>query len=246
MGLKYYFLSDAHLGSRLKGRDEREDKLVRFCARISGAEALFLVGDIFDFWFEYRHAVPSAHFNALHALRKLASSGTSVHYIRGNHDFWRGTFLTDNIGIELVSGTATYKLSGKRVRIRHGDGFLGKSNGYSLFRAVVFNPVNNFLYRLIHPDLGVPLAGWVSGLSRAHVEKTLDLEKVQLDYREAAARDLETADCDALIMGHTHKADLLEQRGKVYANTGNWLTDFDYLLLEDGKFTLHQFKGANE
>jgi len=246
MGLKYYFLSDAHLGSRMTAPDIREEKLIRFCSRIAGAEALFLLGDIFDFWFEYRRVVPSAHFNVLHNLRKLAATGTALYYIRGNHDLWRGKYLTETIGMEILSRPATFKISGLRVHLCHGDGFLKGDVTYPIHRFIMHNPISVFLYRLVHPDFGIPFAMWMSRQSRKSMEKHTNRETVMASYRERAADVLKTAGYDALIAAHTHYADIRDFDGRLYINTGNWLTDFDYLLLEDGKFSLKKFKGENE
>jgi UDP-2,3-diacylglucosamine hydrolase len=240
---KFYFLSDAHLGSRFKGEDVREKKLAAFCDSLSDqADTLFLLGDIFDFWFEYRTVIPFEHFAALSAFQRLRSRGVRIVYIGGNHDFWTGDFLTRTLGIEMHFAPLTLRLSGRDVCLTHGDGLTREERIYPLFKKVVRNRVNRALYRLIHPDLGVPLAKFISSLSRRHVEKTLDIGKVALRYRDAARALLSSSPIDAVVAGHTHKADLLEWQGKTYVNTGNWIRDFDYAVLENGKFTLHSFR----
>lgn len=240
---KHYFLSDAHLGSRFKGEDLREKKLVEFCDSISDhAESLFLMGDIFDFWFEYRTVVPFRHFAALSAFERLRKRGVRIVYIGGNHDFWTGNFLTGTLGVEMYFTPVTMKLGNRNVHLTHGDGLTREEWFYPLFKKIVRNRLNRTLYRLIHPDIGIPVAHFISSLSRRHIEKTLDIEKVAERYRDAARALLSASPFDAVVTGHTHKADLREWQGKTYVNTGNWIRDFNYAMLEDGTFTLHNFK----
>jgi len=240
---RFFFLSDAHLGSRHDGQDRREEKLIRFCRTIRGASALYLLGDIFDFWFEYGSVVPSAHFRTLCAFRELIEAGTEVHYIGGNHDFWAGDFLTREVGIILHVEPVTVTLAGQQVRLRHGDGFLPGDRFYPLFKRIVRNRCNVALYKLIHPAVGMPLARFVSGRSRRFIDSHINLDKISAAYREEALKRLSTLPEAVLIMGHTHKADMAVIGNKRYINTGNWMTDFDYLSLCDGHYQLERFEG---
>lgn len=239
---KYFFLSDAHLGSHFQGPDLREDYFIQFCDSIaSEASALFLMGDIFDFWFEYRHAIPSAHFGALSALYGLRKNGVRIVYVGGNHDFWIGPFLSETLGIETHFEPITENLDGLSVWLSHGDGAIQEEWFYPLFKKVLRNPLNRRLYRLLHPDIGLPFAKFISSLSRRHMEKIIVSEEIKEKYRQAAKRLLKKNPWDAMVLAHTHFADLAFSNGKTYVNTGNWLKDFNYAVLENGKFSLHTF-----
>lgn len=241
-GTNHFFISDAHLGSRLTKPDEREQKLVDFCEHIApSAKTLFLMGDLFDFWFEYRRAVPAEHFRVLAAFHRLVRQGTAVVYVAGNHDFWRGDFLTRQVGITLHPEALTLTLDNRRVRLMHGDGLTEKGWRTPLFKRLSTNRFNQALYRCIPPDLGIPFAKWISSLSRSHVEKTLDIGKVVDRYRNGAAALLEREPVDAVVMGHTHRADLQDFAGKTYVNCGNWMKTFDYAVLENGSFRITRF-----
>jgi UDP-2,3-diacylglucosamine hydrolase len=237
-----FFIADAHLGSLFKKEDLREKKLISFCDFIKDtADRLYLLGDIFDFWFEYKTVVPADYFPVLSAFHNLVKSNTEVIYVGGNHDFWTGSYLTDSVGIRVHFSPVTETLQGKKIHICHGDGFLRKDPGYLIIQWILKNRVNRFLYKLIHPGIGIPFAKFVSSRSRRYVDKRLDIDKVVKDYRMKAGEFLGHSEVDALIMGHTHKADLQEFNGKTYINAGNWLSAFDYVKLEDGEFSLGRF-----
>src|SRR5262245_38654941 len=158
-----YFLSDAHLGTESAEREApREARLIEFFESLPGrAESLFIVGDLFDFWFEYSTAIPRRHFKTLCALRRLREAGVEITYLAGNHDFWLGGFLSNELGIHTREGPVTVEKQGRRAWIHHGDGLIGGDLGYRMLKKILRNRVNIRLYRWLHPDLGIPLAHWV-------------------------------------------------------------------------------------
>jgi len=239
---KLYFLSDAHLGSYLRKDKNNEEKLIEFLNSIkNSAKELYLVGDIFDFWFEYKNVVPSQHFELLFALHDLIKSGTRVVYVAGNHDFWRGDFLSKKVGIKFELGSITKEIGDKKIFICHGDEFLDSALNYSFLKKILRNKFNNFLYRLIHPDLGIPLAKLVAKKMRSKVDKKLDFERLSREYRMAAERFLQRSDFNVVILAHTHKAEFYRVGDKIYINLGNWISDFDYAVFENGEFSLKKF-----
>lgn len=240
---KYYFISDAHLGAESAVKSSvREEKLVAFCDFIKdSAKGLYLLGDIFDFWFEYGPVVPSEHFKVIAALHNLSRTGTRIVYVGGNHDFWDGDFLTREAGIEVFFEPVTVNLDGKRILLHHGNGVLKSDWSHAVLKMILRNRINARLYRLIPPAIGLPIAKAISRASRHWSDTCVNNEKVTQDYRQAAERFLENPDIDAVILAHTHFADLQKIRGKTYANTGNWLKDFNYLILEDGEFSLKKY-----
>ena len=163
-----YFIADAHLGVRSREREApREERLHAFLGSLAGrASALVIVGDLFDFWFEYRTAIPRRHFATLAILRRLRESGVALTYLNGNHDFWLGRFLAAEVGIETHDGPLALEAQGRRLWVHHGDGLVGGDLGYRLLRSVIRHPASIALYGLLHPDLGIPLAHQVSRWSR--------------------------------------------------------------------------------
>jgi UDP-2,3-diacylglucosamine hydrolase len=238
-----YFISDAHFGAPVKGPDRRLEKFTAFLESIGPrARALYLVGDIFDFWYEYRTVVPSESFEALAALHRLVRGGTPVHYIGGNHDFWHGDFLSRTVGMQINFNPVTVTLGSRTVHIRHGHEFLRQGLSGWLLKKILRNRINGRLYQLIHPDLGIPFAKFVSRLSRRCIDARLDIDRVVADYRRAARTLLTENPWDALIVAHTHKADFVEHGDRVYLNTGNWMKDFNYVVFENDRFSLQKFE----
>jgi UDP-2,3-diacylglucosamine hydrolase len=237
---KIYFISDAHLGEHGHLLEVRkEERLIAFLQHIAtDAEVLYVVGDLFDFWFEYKHAVPAKHHRVLHRLAQLIAGGTRVVYVAGNHDFWLGDFFVREVGMEISREPLAVEHQGRRLYIAHGDGMAQKDRGYRLLKKILRHPLNVRLYRLIHPDVGIPLARLASASSRAYTDqKALGMVA---EY-ERAAKKLLSQDFDAVILGHSHYPVLRRQEEKIYLNIGDWITHFTYGLLQNGQLTLHRW-----
>jgi UDP-2,3-diacylglucosamine hydrolase len=236
-----YFLSDAHLGEHgVSLERQKEKRLLAFFRHIAeDAGHLYVIGDLFDFWFEYKHAVPSAHHRVLHGLARLIQEGTHVVYVAGNHDFWLGNFFTREIGMEISPGPLSVEHQGLKLFLAHGDGLAKCDRGYRLLKRILRHPLNIRLYRLIHPDIGIPLARLASASSRAYTDqKALEL----VTEYEQAAQDLLSQGFDAVILGHSHYPSLRRFGEKIYLNTGDWITHFTYGRLQGGELTLHRWE----
>lgn len=238
------FFSDAHLGAEPKAREaSREARLHEFLDTVAArASALYVVGDLFDFWFEYRTAIPSRPFQTLCALGRIRRAGIPVTYLGGNHDFWIGRFLRDELGIEVREGALELELQGRRLWIHHGDGLIGGDVGYKVLKRVLRSPACIALYRLIHPDLGIPLAGWVSGTSR-HSRDARPLDGPRL-VREIAAPQFARGH-DAVIIGHFHHVYEHREGGRDFVVLGDWIRHFTYAVLEDGVLRLERWPGGD-
>jgi len=233
------FISDFHLGvSRSEQEAEKERRLTSFLAHLDPRrDWLILLGDLFEFWFEYRTVIPREHLHIIQQLIALREEGLPILYFAGNHDFWLGDFFTKNLGIPLIPDALELKLGGKKFFIAHGDA-LGRGDwGYKVMKKIFRNPVNIFLYRLIHPDLGIPFAKAIASLSRSKGEKP------DTPYRDFAMKKLEEG-YDIVVFGHTHKPLFLSVGEKLYLNTGDWLRHFTYGKWEGGKLTLETWKGT--
>jgi UDP-2,3-diacylglucosamine hydrolase len=235
-----YFISDAHLGTHLKNCEQREKFLISFLNEIRDtASHIFIVGDLFDFWIEYKHAIRPVYFPILHELRYLIENETEIHYLAGNHDFALGPFLEKIIGIKIYSSHLDMKLQGKRIHLRHGDGVLKFEVAYRIWRALLRNPINQALYKLLHPNISVPFASLFSGSSR-YFNSNKWTEKKKRGYLKAAQNYLNNG-YDIVIFGHTHLPELFNWNGKIYCNTGAWLRKYSFAKLENEQLTLWKY-----
>jgi UDP-2,3-diacylglucosamine hydrolase len=240
---KVYFISDAHLGEDSpQAEQSKEERLIAFLRDIAqDASTLYVVGDLFDFWFEYKYVVPARHHRVLHQLAALVQQGTKAIYVAGNHDFWLGGFLAHEMGMEVSGQPLEVEHQGLRLFVAHGDGLAAKDRGYRLLKKILRHPLSIWLYRQIHPDIGLPLAKLFSASSRAYTDqKAL---KLVMEY-EQAAREKLSEGFDAVILGHSHYPILQHFGEKVYLNIGDWITHFTYGVLQDGKLALKRWNPA--
>ncbi len=236
-----FFISDAHLGaSTLKTEKMKEEKLLSFFDYISqNGERLFIVGDLFDFWFEYRTVIPKGYTRILSGLSRLFELGMEMHYIAGNHDFWMKNYLTHELGIIMHFDDLEYTIRKKKFYIFHGDGLAKNDVGYRLLKRIFRNRLNIFLYSLLHPDLGIPLARWVSSLSRKHTRQ--DLPPNDEDYLKLALKKFEEG-FDYAIFGHLHSPKIQEFGQKIYVNLGDWIENFSYAEFDGRDLKLLEWK----
>jgi UDP-2,3-diacylglucosamine hydrolase len=235
-----YFIADAHLGSSADpAADEpRLARLVPFLRRVRdrGAEHLYIVGDLFDFWFEYLHVMPWRHARILAEIRGVVDAGVPVTFLGGNHDWWAGRALEEVAGLAVHRGALSVRHQGRRVYLHHGDGLAsGSDAGYLVLRAVLRNRWVVGLLRLVHPDLAYALGHRVSKFSRTHLTSC----SFHVAPALAAFVDARLAEGhDAVAIGHLH-ARYSERRpgGGRFFVLGDWMSIFCALRLEDGSFT---------
>lgn len=231
------FFSDAHLGAESPEREAaREARLLDFLAHLPGRAAeLYVVGDLFDFWFEYRTAIPRRHFPTLAMLQRLREAGVAITYLAGNHDFWLGRFLADELGVRTVADSVTVEAQGRRLWVHHGDGLVGGDLGYRMLKKVLRNRTSVSLYQCLHPDLGIPLAHAVSGWSRrSRGHGPLQPERLWREIAEPRFREGH----DGVLVGHFHRAHEQRESGREFFVLGDWIDLFTYVELEDGRLTM--------
>jgi UDP-2,3-diacylglucosamine hydrolase len=236
-GRSAFFLSDAHLGAHSRREEAgREARLHEFLTSLHGrAAALYIVGDLFDFWFEYRTAIPRRHFPTLAALARLRDAGVAITYLNGNHDFWLGPFLREDLGLVTRENDLALDAQGHRIWLHHGDGLVGGDLGYRVLKQVLRNRVSIALYGLLHPDLGIPLAHHVSRWSRhARADRPLDGDRL---WREVAEPRF-AAGFDTVMIGHFHHAFERREGERTMFVLGDWMDRFSYVELSGGAFTL--------
>ncbi|NUO82806.1 UDP-2,3-diacylglucosamine diphosphatase [candidate division KSB1 bacterium] len=225
----YYLFSDAHLGApHIPNEPERKEKILAFLEYVKTAgKGLFIVGDLFDSWFEYRHAIPNRHFAIFAKLYELRQNGVEIDYLAGNHE-WPGDYLRHEIGVQIHHEGISRELCGHQCFITHGDGTAKPDVGYRLLKRIIKHPVNIFLYQLLSPDLGIPLASFMSRASRKAQQQE---EKWPEEYRAYAAAKLAEG-YEIVLMGHTHYPKCERVAGKTFINLGDWMTHFTYCKID--------------
>lgn len=165
---KLYFFSDFHLGMpQGEVSINREKKVVNLLNSVSSdAHSIFLLGDIFDFWFEYREVIPKGYFRLLNCISELTNKGIKVYLFPGNHDLWYGNYLVEHCGVELLKEPTEFYFANKKFHVHHGDGLGPGDYKYKLLKKVFIHPISKFIFRWLHPDIGVRFARFLSSKSR--------------------------------------------------------------------------------
>lgn len=235
-----YFISDAHLGlDDYTAEKARRDRLLAFLRDLRGkTQLLYIVGDLFDFWLEYRSVVPRQHYTVLHELSSLIDSGTRIVYLAGNHDFWLGTFLDEQVGVKTTHGPLIVNHHGRRIYIAHGHGLIARDLGYRFLASVLHSRISIRLFQMIHPDCGFAIGRLVSKLSRRYRKPTT--WDPQLTYQNMAFSLLDEGH-DIVVFGHNHSPALLHKGEKMYINLGDWLQHNTYGVLRDGRISLERY-----
>ena len=245
-----YFVTDFHLGiPNLEDSQQREKKLLRFLDGIKAdCETLFLMGDHFDFWFEYKTVIPKGFVRIQGKLAEFVDAGIPVHLFIGNHDLWSFGYLRDEIGIQLHREPEIMMLKGKKFFLVHGDGKGPGDRGYKFLKKVFECKVNQWLFKWIHPDLGIGLALRSSHRHRLkklknEVERGYydDLTKTRL-YLYAQEQAQLDPTIDFIVFGHQHKpAQYPSGDHALTTIVGNWIYDFTYAVFDGNTVTLQQF-----
>lgn len=238
--------SDVHLSVK----PEDAAHMQRFTGFLRGLAApptkrLIVLGDLFDFWFEYRHVVFSGYFDVLRAFADMRDAGTELIYVCGNHDFWAGRFLRDHLGFAIYSGPVTLDIEGQRVHAVHGDGINPADRSYRVYKCFARHPWVSGAFRLIHPDWAMAIAQAVSHGSRKwNSDRDPSTGSEVVPLREYAGRILAAGEADVVLCGHTHYAEKIvypAPRGEgLYINTGDWMRSMTYVCAEDGDWRIER------
>jgi len=238
----YLFISDIHLGLQSPVSEKKKERLlVKFLnfARESGDE-LFIVGDLFDYWFEYRKVYQKGFFRTLTALQDLIESGVIVHYLIGNHDFMHRNFFEDEIGVIMYEKPVSVVLNNKKFFIGHGDGLIENDIGYNILKKILRNKTLQWFYSWLHPDIGVTFACKISKSSRDYTFKK-DFGRVDGLF-EAAKMKIDKEGYDYVLFGHLHKRCFLKYHNGAYINLGSWLDTPYYGIFKDNNFEIVDWK----
>lgn len=232
-----YIFSDAHLGA---GPDDKEkiktEKIAELFDKVKkDGERLVILGDLFDFWFEYKQAMPKDQFEVLYMLFELKKRGIKIDYISGNHDFWMDDFFEAQLGIKVHRDQLELNYDNKKLLLIHGDGISPQDKGYRILKKILRNRFNIWLYRKLPADFAISLAKKVSGSSREYTARRD--HKFAADYENFAQNKIAQG-YDAVAIGHLHLPVFKEFKGGVYINTGDFINHFSYAKIANNNISL--------
>ena len=244
---KIYFASDQHLGAPTSEKSkEREKKLVRWLDSVKAdAEAIFLLGDLFDFWFEYKTVVPKGFVRVLGKLAEIKDSGIPIYFFVGNHDLWMNDYFEKELNIPVYHEPKEFTFSGKTFLIGHGDGLGPGDYGYKRMKKVFTNPVCKWLFRWLHPDLGVRLAQYFSVKNKliSGEEDVAFLGEEKENLIQYCKQVLATKHYDYFVFGHRHLPMTLPlEKNSEYVNLGDWISYFTYGVFNGEFLEIESFK----
>ena len=247
-GKKIYFASDFHLGARNHQESLRREKIiVRWLDEIMPeTEVLYLLGDIFDFWFEYRKAVPKGFVRFLGKIAEFTDAGIPVHFFTGNHDMWIFDYLPNEVGLIIHNEPYEVTFSGKKFYLAHGDGLGPGENSFKLLKGIFRSPFAQWMFGRLHPNLGIALAHKWS-LSSRNVHGEPDEFRGENDERliQYAREVMKETRYDYFIFGHRHiPIDYPLNDHTRYINLGDWIHYYTYGVFDGEKFELKSYTGS--
>ncbi len=243
---KLYFASDFHLGTgNYANSRDREARLVRWLDTIKhDAAELFLMGDVFDFWFEYRTVVPKGFIRFLGKLAELADAGVKLYFFKGNHDMWMFDYFENELGATIISDELEIERNGKKFYLHHGDGLGPGDTFYKILKKIFRSGLCQWLFARIHPNFGVGIANYWSRHSRISNENKIGHKPGQQEWLVTYSKELiQTKHYDYLIFGHRHLPwDISLDDKTRYINLGEWVVSNSYAVFDGTDVTLHRFE----
>ena len=243
---KIYFASDVHLGlPNYKESLSREKYFVRWLDSIKhDAREIVLLGDIFDFWFEYKRAIPRGFTRFLGKLCELTDSGIPVHFFTGNHDMWIFDYLPRETGIILHKEPIIKEYSGEKFFLAHGDGLGPGDNSYKLLKKIFASKFSQWLFARFHPNIGI----WIANTWSTHSRYSRETKPFEGEDKEwlilYSKKLLKSEDFDFMVYGHRHlPMDLKLNEKTRYINLGDWITNFTYGVFDGEKMEIKKFEG---
>lgn len=244
---KIYFASDVHLGAPgIKDHRCHEQRFVAWLDSIKDtASELYLMGDIFDFWFEYKRVVPRGFTRFLGKLSELSDRGILIHFFTGNHDIWLFDYLESECGVKVYREPVVKTIHGKKLFLAHGDGLGSYDKRYNLLKSVFTNKFAQWLFARIHPNCGIGLANFWSGKSREKNNKEYGDTYMGDDKEFAvlyAKEYLKEEKVDYFVFGHRHVArTVCVGPESQLMFLGDWIQHFSYAILDENMFELRYF-----
>lgn len=244
-GKKVYFASDNHLGAPTKEASmPREKKFVTWLDEIKeDAAAIFLLGDLFDFWFEYKTVVPKGFTRTLGKLAEISDSGIPIHYFVGNHDLWMNNYFETELNIAVYHKPQQFTFNNTTFFIGHGDGLGPGDKGYKRMKKVFTNPVFKWLFKWLHPDIGVRIAQYLSVKNKL-ISGDDDATFLGEDNEwlvQYCKYKLESKHYDYFVFGHRHlPMEITLNKTSKYINLGDWIQYYTYGVFNGSSFKLEK------
>jgi len=244
---KIYFLSDFHLGAPNATESLiREKRIIQFLDEIQNdAGEIFIAGDLFDFWYEYKNVVPKGYVRILGKLAALTDAGIPVHFFVGNHDMWMTDYFRKELNVKVYNHPEAFEFNGKSFLIGHGDGLGPGDHGYKFIKKIFRHKASRWLFGVLPPYAGIGLANYFSRKSRAQTGQTdevflgEDKEWLILYCREI----LKTRHYDFFIFGHRHlPIDFRLNESSRYINLGDWIKYNSYAVFDGDNISLLYYK----
>ncbi|MDR1725636.1 MAG: UDP-2,3-diacylglucosamine diphosphatase [Bacteroidales bacterium] len=246
IGNNHYFIADIHLGTPTRESSlEREKKILRWLQSIeSNAKAVYLLGDIFDYWFEYRYVVPKGYVRLLGYLAQMADKGIEIHFFNGNHDLWTKDYFEKELGFITHTTPIIKQIDNKIFYLAHGDGLDRADKKYIFVKHVFTSPFNRFLYSLLHPYLATMIGKNLSKTSRKQHCKSDYMDRKEKEPIYMFCQNYsKTHNIDFFIMGHRHIAtDMFVGSHSRYINVGQWITENHYAEWNGTELQLKTFE----
>jgi UDP-2,3-diacylglucosamine hydrolase len=234
------FVGDTHFRDRsIPGEPERRTRFFEFLDSVPAGTALYLIGDIFDFYFEYRSAAHNPHQEILGAFRECTDRGVELHFIGGNHDYWVGRFFAAETGCRIHENEILFEAQGRRVVVSHGDLVMPRDTGYKVLKTVIRNRGVIAASRWIPPHVMERIARGVSDGSRSM--RRHDQEERARVVAEWAHEKFFIRGNDVYVMGHVHYPVHDVRDGRDFVIVGDWISGSTYGLLSDGRITLETY-----
>ncbi len=250
-GKHIYFASDNHLGLPTREASlEREKKFVAWLDTIKkDASAIFLLGDLFDFWFEYTTVIPKGFTRVLGKLAEITDSGIPIYFFVGNHDLWMNGYFEEELNIKVYHKPQEFTFNNKLFLIGHGDGLGPADKGYKRMKKVFTNPFFKWLYKWIHPDLGIRFAQYLS-VKNKYISGEEDAEFLGEENEwlvQYAKRKLEEKHYDYFVFGHRHlPLEIQLNKTSTYINLGDWITYYTYANFNGTQLKLETYTPKEE
>ncbi|OUV70233.1 MAG: UDP-2,3-diacylglucosamine hydrolase [Flavobacteriales bacterium TMED123] len=244
---KLYFASDFHLGVPTHAKSlEREKRIIAWLDSIKeDAKSIYLLGDIFDFWFEYKTVVPKGYVRILAKLAKLVDDGIKINIIKGNHDLWMYDYFPKEIGVNILEDKTILKENGKQIFLAHGDGLGPGDLGYKLIKKVFESSICQWLFARLHPNFGIGIAQFWSKKSRIGNQEKPDpfLGEEKEWLVSYCKRKKNEINIDYFVFGHRHlPLEITIDEKTKYINIGDWIHHNSYAVFDEGELTLQYFK----
>ncbi len=243
---KIYFASDQHFGIPNHEKSIiREKKFVQWLDSVKqDAEAIFLLGDLFDFWFEYKTVIPKGFVRVLGKLAEIRDNGIPIYFFVGNHDLWMRNYFEKELNIPVYHKPKEFIINNISFFIGHGDGLGPGDKGYKRMKKVFINPISKWLYRWLHPDIGMRLGNYLSTKNKliSGDEDVVFLGEENEWLVQYCKQKLETKHYDYFLFGHRHLPMTIVLNDKsTYINTGDWISHFTYAVFDGERTELKEF-----